>query len=88
MKAVEETFSIGRPAVLCLGKSLLTLPHRSDPFRETRPFQAPYLSWNQLQLQLICGEEHDLTISIIGQADDSMSYGESDCRAGDADRTA
>ena len=88
MKAVEETFSIGRPAVLCLGKSLLTLPHRSDPFRETRPFQAPYLPRNQLQLQLICGEEHDLTISIIGQADDSMSYGESDCRAGDADRTA
>ncbi len=88
MKAVEETFSIGRPAVLCLGRSLLTLPHRSDPFRETRPFQAPYLPWNQLQLQLLCGKEHDLAISIIRQADDSMSYGESDRGAGDADRTA
>ena len=88
MKAVEETFSIGRPAVLCLGRSLLILPHRSDPFRETRPFQAPYLPWNQRQLQLFCGEEHDLTIRIIRQTDDAMSYGESDCRTGDADRTA
>ncbi len=51
--------------MVCLRKSLLTLPYWTDPFCATRPFQAPYLAWNQLQLQLALGQKHKLTISII-----------------------
>ncbi len=42
------------------------LAYRTDPFRETRPFQAPDLAWKQLQFKLGRGEEDELAIGIIG----------------------
>ncbi len=64
------------------------LSYRTDRLRETRPFQAPYLAWNQLQLQLALRQKHKFMINIIRQRDNSVSFGESDSRAGDADGTA